>query len=199
MKEADKYLIKYHNNNQEDWLFKKRHVVAQLMEEYASQSKPQEIEWLSSEIKPESDKPVLAIIESGKYPVRVMWVKEHSISTEDWEFHGAEDYNETDDKYYWPEGWYEWNEMEEVHWMCKDVLLWTELPIYDKSELQTRIKPVDTKTVDAVEFLHWVRENDFVYSGGAGWYKDEFDIVIVNALTYITDAELLNIYIESKK
>ncbi len=60
------------------------------------------------------------------------------------------------------------------------------------------IKPVDTKTVDAVEFLHWVRENDFVYSGGAGWYKDEFDIVIVNALTYITDAELLNLYIESK-
>ena len=61
------------------------------------------------------------------------------------------------------------------------------------------IMGVDTKTVDAVEFLHWVRENDFVYSGGAGWYKDEFDIVIVNTLTYITDAELLNLYIESKK
>ena len=68
--------------------------------------------------------------------------------------------------------------------------------------IPNRIKPVDTKTVDAVEFLHWVRENDFIYSGGAGWYKDEFDIVIVNALTYITDAELLNLYkqdIESKK
>lgn len=95
---------------------------------YIPKSKPQEIEWISSEIKPESDKPVLAIIESGKYPVRVMWVKEYSISAEDWEYNGDEDYNEEDDKFYWPEGWYEWNEMEEVRWMCKKVSYWKELP-----------------------------------------------------------------------
>ncbi len=111
--------------------------VAHLLTDFASQQKP-EIAWLGPDIKPESEKTVLAIIESGKYPVRVMWVKEYSISTEDWEFHGAEDYNESDDKYYWPEGWYEWNEMEEVHWMCKDVLFWTELPVYDIQELKSR-------------------------------------------------------------
>jgi len=55
------------------------------------------------------------------------------------------------------------------------------------------------KAVDPIKFLHWVRENDFVYSGGAGWYKDEFDIVIVNALTYITDEQLLNLYFEQLK
>lgn len=110
-----------------------------------------------------------------------MWVKEHSISTEDWEFHGAEDYNESDDKYYWPEGWYEWNEMEEVHWMCKDVLFWTELPIYDKSELKTRIKPVDTKTVDAVEFAEWLKVNNHELKLDSD--IDQMSITL-NSLTY---------------
>lgn len=49
------------------------------------------------------------------------------------------------------------------------------------------------------DYLKWVRENEYVWSDRGGWYKDEFDIVIVNALTYITDQELLNLYIESKK
>jgi len=55
------------------------------------------------------------------------------------------------------------------------------------------------KAVDPIKFLHWVRENDFVYSDGNGWFKDEFDIVIVNALTYISDEQLLNLYIEQLK
>lgn len=49
----------------------------------------------------------------------------------------------------------------------------------------------------AVGFLHWVRENDYVYSGGAGWYKDEFDIVIVNAINYITTEQLIQLYLTS--
>lgn len=87
-----------------------------------------ETKWISAEQKPESEKAVLAVIKGCKIPVRVMWVEEFSLSTEDWSFDGDEDYDEATDKYYWPEGWYEWNEMEEVHWMQKDVLFWAEMP-----------------------------------------------------------------------
>jgi len=81
-----------------------------------------------SEQMPDSQHTVLIAVKGNKIPIRAMWVKEFDLSAEDWEYNGDEDYNEEDDKFYWPEGWYEWNEMEEVHWMCKEVSHWKELP-----------------------------------------------------------------------
>ena len=39
------------------------------------------------------------------------------------------EYDEETDEYYCPEGWYEWNEHEEVHWAVSEApRAWRELP-----------------------------------------------------------------------
>ncbi len=44
-------------------------------------------------------------------------------------FLGDVEYNEEDDTYYWPEGWYETNEFEETNWMIEfEVTHWMPLP-----------------------------------------------------------------------
>ena len=68
--------------------------------------------------------------------------------------------------------------------------------IITESELQNRIKPVDTKTVDAVEFAEWI--------AGCGYdrfYDDELKPFWHDGNERIanTTQELLNLYIESKK
>jgi len=38
-------------------------------------------------------------------------------------------YNEAEDKYYYPEGWYECNECEETNWKLNfEITHWTDLP-----------------------------------------------------------------------
>ena len=40
------------------------------------------------------------------------------------------DYNEKEDLYYWPEGWYEWNRHEETHWRVGETVThWMALPL----------------------------------------------------------------------
>lgn len=77
---------------------------------------------------PETGIPVLADI-AHKYPIRAMWVAKHSMEVgSDCEFMEP-DYNEEEDIYYWPEGWYEWNEHEETHWLVDEAVLgWMPLP-----------------------------------------------------------------------
>lgn len=51
---------------------------------------------------------------------------------------GAE-YDEETDKYYWPPGWYEWNEHEEMHWAVDGVVThWMKLPDAPNGKLQPR-------------------------------------------------------------
>lgn len=42
---------------------------------------------------------------------------------------GEDFYNEDKDVYYWPKGWYEWNEHEETHWMIDfEITHWMQFP-----------------------------------------------------------------------
>ena len=77
---------------------------------------------------PDPGKPVLLDI-GDKYPIRAMWAAKHTLEV------GMEDdsdfgeYDEATDTYYCPEGWYEWNEYEDVHWhVDKTPVAWRELP-----------------------------------------------------------------------
>jgi len=49
---------------------------------------------------------------------------------EDGDYDGDCDYSETEDKFYWPEGWYEWNLSEETHYHVDEIEIthWCELP-----------------------------------------------------------------------
>lgn len=76
---------------------------------------------------PEPNTPVLLDI-GKKFPIRALWAEKHTvcvgIDVDDWG-----EYVEEDDMYYAPEGWYEWNEHEEVHWAVSETpRAWAPLP-----------------------------------------------------------------------
>lgn len=85
--------------------------------------------WISAELKPMGEAPVL-VISAGKV-LRAMWVprftREDNGATDDFG-----EYNEANDTTYWPEGWYEWNHCEEVHWALEGASApshWAPLPL----------------------------------------------------------------------
>ena len=63
---------------------------------------------------PEPGVPVLLDI-GKKYPIRALWAAKHTVEAADDDTDWAE-YDEATETYYCPEGWYEWNEHEEIHW-----------------------------------------------------------------------------------
>ena len=76
---------------------------------------------------PEPGTPVLLDI-GKKFPIRALWAEKHTVrvgtDVDDWG-----EYDEETDEYYCPEGWYEWNEHEEVHWAVSETpRAWRELP-----------------------------------------------------------------------
>ena len=76
---------------------------------------------------PEPGMPVLLDI-GKKYPIRALWAAKNTVrvgtDVDDWG-----EYDEETDEYYCPEGWYEWNEHEEVHWAVSETpRAWSELP-----------------------------------------------------------------------
>jgi hypothetical protein len=77
--------------------------------------------------KPPANLPVLAW--DGKQWVRAMWTPKHSKEQSyDGDFN---DYNETDDTFYWPEGWYELQTHggDEMFWHLTDgATHWMPLP-----------------------------------------------------------------------
>ena len=84
--------------------------------------------WMPENKKPPTQKPVIVVfIENGKQRwARAAWVPKFMV--EDTNYEGESDYNEADDTYYWPEGWYEWNHAEEIHWMLiEDITHWAEI------------------------------------------------------------------------
>ena len=87
--------------------------------------------WVYAETKPADHKPVAVVVdgERYKYWARAMWVPKHTL-----EDSGSGDdfgeYNDADDTYYWPEGWYEWNHAEETHWLINEpVILWAAVDV----------------------------------------------------------------------
>ena len=79
---------------------------------------------------PKGGYPVL--VACGKKIIRAAHAGKFELDEENWGwFNGGEggDYNEANDTYYWPEGWYEWNEFEETHWQVEsDPTHWMPLP-----------------------------------------------------------------------
>lgn len=70
--------------------------------------------WIDSRVKmPQSGVAVLGVVD-GKV-LRVQYVAKYEIDDVG-NYNGDPDYCEANDTYYWPAGWYEWNEYEETHW-----------------------------------------------------------------------------------
>ena len=105
-------------------------------------------EWISvDDSEPEPMTPVLAAFrEEGRSRsrvIRAVWCPAKYANTEEWNYldDGAE-YDEDSDASYWPEGWYEWNETEETHWMLHGyVTHWMDLPdVPDNAMLAAKAK-----------------------------------------------------------
>lgn len=103
-------------------------------------------EWISPKTRfPEPDKPVIAFginEENELVIIRAKYIPKFFIIDGDLSFLGDSTYDETTDEYYWPEGWYEWNEMEDTHWLVDfEVLLWMALPelpeMYNKMQYKS--------------------------------------------------------------
>ena len=84
--------------------------------------------WISVDARlPEPNTPVLLDI-GKKFTIRALWAEKHTVrvgtDVDDWG-----EYDEETDEYYCPEGWYEWNEHEDVHWAVSETpRAWRELP-----------------------------------------------------------------------
>lgn len=72
------------------------------------------LNWTHATEKPEDSKRVLLRLSDGDI-IRAMWVPKFT-KEDNGNYEGDCDYDEVGDCYYWPEGWYEWNRNEEVHW-----------------------------------------------------------------------------------
>ncbi len=65
-----------------------------------------------------------------KTPIRAMWAAKHTVEAHDEADPGWCDYDESTDMYYCPEGWYEWNQHEDVHWAVREKpRAWMPLPL----------------------------------------------------------------------
>ena len=92
--------------------------------------------WIAvSDRLPEGGVPVLVL--SGGKVLRAAHAGKFQLDVEDFgpfNDDGGE-YNEADDRIYWPEGWYEWNQYEEIHWQVeKEPTHWMPLPSAPEKE-----------------------------------------------------------------
>ena len=77
---------------------------------------------------PEPGMPVLLDI-GKKYPIRAMWVPKGRLPVGDGDAGDYGEYDEDSGTYYCPEGWYEWNEHDEIHWRVTETpRAWMPLP-----------------------------------------------------------------------
>ncbi len=87
------------------------------------------MEWISTAQRmPANEVPVLADI-GKKYPIRAAWIGKFTVEVGAADEFCEEDYNTENDTSYWPQGWYEWNENEDTHWLVtQEVTHWMHLP-----------------------------------------------------------------------
>lgn len=85
-------------------------------------------QWISvADRLPDGSAPVLAA--TGHFVVRAVYVARHAQGCDDSYFDGEADYDAATDTYYWPTGWYEWNEHEDTHWSIDDAVThWMPMP-----------------------------------------------------------------------
>jgi len=61
--------------------------------------------------------------------VRAYYVSKYSMSAEYAEYDGDCDYNKDEDEYFWPAGWYECNEVEEINYKVPfEITHWKPMP-----------------------------------------------------------------------
>lgn len=91
---------------------------------------------------PEPDKPVLASykLDNGRsWAVRAVYIPKY-WKVDDGSFEGETEYSEEKDETYWPEGWYEFNDFDEAHWLVREMVThWQPLPAAPEGE-----KPLPT-------------------------------------------------------
>ncbi len=94
---------------------------------------------------PEPGNAVLLDI-GGETPLRAMWAAKHTVEAAEEDDSEWAEYSEANDTYYSPEGWYEWNQHEEVHWaVSAEPVAWMDLPApYSASECATAIRARNT-------------------------------------------------------
>lgn len=88
-----------------------------------------------TEQMPPAERPVLvACAAEGHYTIpywsRAVWVPRFSHEAFSDDYEGDLDCNDEDGEVYWPEGWYEWNNHEDVHWQLPtSVTHWAEVAL----------------------------------------------------------------------
>jgi hypothetical protein len=84
------------------------------------------VEWNEVKRKPNAGIPVL--VSDGKTIMRACYIPQYFVTDHE-DFLGRTEYSEEKDEFYWPEGWYEWNHIEETHWLIdSEVTHWANLP-----------------------------------------------------------------------
>lgn len=82
---------------------------------------------------PPNDTPVLAVVQSaGQHSyrtiIRAVYIRRFAV-VETGDFEGDPEYDAKTNEYYWPEGWYEWNMYDEMHYMIDGTIThWAHLP-----------------------------------------------------------------------
>ena len=77
---------------------------------------------------PKPGTPVL--LDIGKeFPIRAMWAAKFTLPVSLEDYSGFGEHDERTDEWYCPEGWYEWNEHEDIHWRVTETpRAWAPLP-----------------------------------------------------------------------
>ena len=93
------------------------------------------MEWIDTKTPPKPNHPVLVCIQdtsnSGKvrrFVSLAAWVPRF-FEEDEGNYEGASEYNEENDTYYWPEGWYEEHFYDGTHWRIDGtVTYWAAVP-----------------------------------------------------------------------
>jgi len=99
----------------------------------------EENKWISVKDKMPNPEIPLLVYGLNEYKkgrrLRACWIPQYYMSTDESEYEGTPDYNEEKDEYYWPQGWYEWNEHEDIHFLIDfDITHWMPLPEFNPSK-----------------------------------------------------------------